>query len=165
VKIFGRTRCTKAPRGQAQPITEPNYRHDTFIWLRGAHLNRRPQGYEPCELPGCSTPHSGSKSVRRIERSFKDMFLAAIGMNRITIRHAVIVNRRLKKRAACAALSVCDPCAAVLCGTRREQGGRPALACQSRFSSFGHRMLLQANDVLRRLFGHAIARPQRSAPC
>ena len=22
----------------------------------GADLNRRPQGYEPCELPGCSTP-------------------------------------------------------------------------------------------------------------
>ena len=25
-------------------------------WLRGTDLNRRPQGYEPCELPGCSTP-------------------------------------------------------------------------------------------------------------
>ncbi len=26
-------------------------------WLRGSDLNGRPQGYEPCELPGCSTPH------------------------------------------------------------------------------------------------------------
>ena len=25
-------------------------------WLRGADLNRRPSGYEPDELPGCSTP-------------------------------------------------------------------------------------------------------------
>ncbi len=23
-------------------------------------LNQRPQGYEPCELPGCSTPHGKS---------------------------------------------------------------------------------------------------------
>ena len=27
------------------------------LWLRGADLNRRPLGYEPNELPGCSTPH------------------------------------------------------------------------------------------------------------
>jgi hypothetical protein len=26
------------------------------IWLRGRDLNPRPSGYEPDELPGCSTP-------------------------------------------------------------------------------------------------------------
>jgi hypothetical protein len=26
--------------------------------LRGLDLNQRPLGYEPNELPGCSTPHS-----------------------------------------------------------------------------------------------------------
>ena len=26
------------------------------IWLRGTDLNRRPSGYEPDELPDCSTP-------------------------------------------------------------------------------------------------------------
>ena len=27
-----------------------------LIWLRGLDLNQRPSGYEPDELPGCSTP-------------------------------------------------------------------------------------------------------------
>jgi hypothetical protein len=32
-----------------------NCRHQRD-WLRGLDLNQRPSGYEPDELPGCSTP-------------------------------------------------------------------------------------------------------------
>ena len=37
--------------GPKTPVT------DWFDWLRGLDLNQRPLGYEPNELPGCSTPH------------------------------------------------------------------------------------------------------------
>src|SRR5438034_7986471 len=34
-------------------------------WLRGWDLNPGPQGYEPCELPGCSTPRSEDRVILR----------------------------------------------------------------------------------------------------
>jgi hypothetical protein len=33
-------------------------------WLRGLDLNQRPLGYEPNELPDCSTPHLDSNNPR-----------------------------------------------------------------------------------------------------
>ena len=33
-------------------------------WLRGWDLNPRPSGYEPDELPGCSTPRSKDRQYR-----------------------------------------------------------------------------------------------------
>ena len=36
-------------------VNAMNHR-DRKNWLRGLDLNQRPSGYEPDELPGCSTP-------------------------------------------------------------------------------------------------------------
>ena len=33
--------------------------HRTINWVQGLDLNQRPSGYEPDELPGCSTLHQG----------------------------------------------------------------------------------------------------------
>lgn len=37
-------------------------------WLRGLDLNQRPSGYEPDELPGCSTPRHRVDTRRRPEK-------------------------------------------------------------------------------------------------
>ena len=42
-------------------------------WLRGLDLNQRPSGYEPDELPGCSTPrdeNTGDVNSLQIEKRF-----------------------------------------------------------------------------------------------
>ena len=44
------------------------YRHEPRrVWLRGVDLNHRPLGYEPNELPDCSTPriHTSNHDLRR----------------------------------------------------------------------------------------------------
>ena len=43
-------------------------------WLRGVDLNHRPLGYEPNELPDCSTPrkHDNNGSLRRQTEVFSN---------------------------------------------------------------------------------------------
>ena len=40
-------------------------------WLRGLDLNQRPSGYEPDELPDCSTPRHRFASGRTVRRDEK----------------------------------------------------------------------------------------------
>src|SRR5437763_14501643 len=46
---------------------EAAYRHypAAATWLRGVDVNHRPLGYEPNELPGCSTPHIHDNNEHR----------------------------------------------------------------------------------------------------
>jgi hypothetical protein len=46
--------------GETRTTENGRFTMETAVlkWLRGLDLNQRPSGYEPDELPGCSTPRS-----------------------------------------------------------------------------------------------------------
>jgi hypothetical protein len=49
--------------------TVVDHRHTRREWLRGRDLNPRPSGYEPDELPGCSTPRLEGLSMQHRSES------------------------------------------------------------------------------------------------
>src|SRR5713101_7163384 len=58
-------------------------------WLRGRDLNPRPSGYEPDELPGCSTPrfqNSFDVDFAQIEKpTERELFLFAFAVTTISL--------------------------------------------------------------------------------
>ncbi len=48
--------CTKTGQWGWRSVAAKSLMELRKVWLRGLDLNQRPLGYEPNELPDCSTP-------------------------------------------------------------------------------------------------------------
>src|SRR5690554_1401355 len=92
-------RTTKDPRQSSGVRWGRNRCH----WLRGQDLNLRPSGYEPDELPGCSTPRCFVLREWLLSRSGGDLLSHVL--RRSTIG-ADALNGRVRDGIGCLASAV-----------------------------------------------------------
>src|SRR5438477_11769870 len=57
------------------------------IWLRGRDLNPRPLGYEPNELPDCSTPRQTGTLPNHLQLKFQNLRskISVVGLGRVEL--------------------------------------------------------------------------------
>ena len=67
LRISRRIRGYLCPSARENP-TVANFATVGFKW-RGPDLNRRPRGYEPRELPGCSTPRQYLQYIQSVSKT------------------------------------------------------------------------------------------------
>ena len=64
---------------------------EVLNWLRGTDLNRRPSGYEPDELPGCSTPRYIKNQLLLTNKKYNKIIKNKINIHYILILFINIV--------------------------------------------------------------------------
>ena len=73
--VFGPDDQVNTERADTKKATQIEWLQ---MWLREPDLNRRPSGYEPDELPGCSIPRQWILKLIAKYRSLSDKYLKSM---------------------------------------------------------------------------------------